>query len=117
VVLEAAADCAEPLKSDDVPCSIGAAVGISLGLEVQLGFALDGFVTLSERFILALCTNPPTPFVGELDLPVVLPGRLCEDDGTVEPLNDGCSTLVMRMAVRSDIGDALTCAWSSAMSD
>ena len=117
MVFEAAADCAQPLESDDVPCSIGAAMGISLGLEVQLGFALDGFVTLSERFILALCTNPPTPFVGELDLPVVLLSPLCEDDGIVEPLNAGCSPFVVGMAVRSDIGDALTCAWSSAMSD
>jgi len=109
-MLEAAADCAEPLESDDVRCSAGAAVGISLGLEVQSGFALDGFVTLSERFILALCTNPPTPFVGELDLPVVPPSRLREDDGTVEPLNEGCSPFVAGMAVRSDIGDALACA-------
>jgi hypothetical protein len=49
------------------------------------GWALHRLLTLSDRFIMALCTKPPRPFVGEIDLSI-LSGEIRPDVGDIVTL-------------------------------
>ena len=89
------------LEEDSILASVLSGVGSSFGMlydpvsppypllvlfkELSLlmfgpGCALQRLFTLSERFIMALWTKPPMPFVGELGRSGAFAIRACEDD-------------------------------------
>ena len=71
------------------------------------GCALHRLLTLSERFMIALCTKPPMPFVGDGGRSGALASRACEEDiDNVRPRST-CSSSVVEDA-RSDDGAAFS---------
>ncbi len=85
-------------------------------LRLAPGCALQRLLTLSLRFIIALCTKPPIPFVGELGRSAALARRACDDEIERFRLKSPCCSVPVEEAW-SDIGEACRCASSSARSD
>jgi hypothetical protein len=70
------------------------------------GCALQRLLRLSDLFIIALCTKPPMPLVGDAGRSEVVARRACEDNIVgVWPSVD-CSLSVLD--VRSDQGEAFS---------